>query len=55
MRMTVDYHHQKANAGAASRVAERLKTERKLGNFKKNPEMLEFHGEYLADHSQHKF
>ena len=26
MRMTVDYHHQKANAGAASRVAERLKT-----------------------------
>ena len=44
--MEPDYYHQKVNV----RVAERLKTEdrKKLGNFKKIPEMLGLDGEYPA-------
>ena len=46
----LDYHHQKVNVRVTSRVAERLKTKnlRKLGNFKKIPEILGFDGEYPA-------
>ena len=51
-----DYYHQKENvSGVASGVAERLKTLRKLGNFKKIPEMLRFDGQYSADNPKGKF
>ena len=51
------YYHQKVNVRVASRVAERLKTYdlRKLGNFKKIPEMLEFDGELPVVHPKAKF
>ena len=46
----LDNYHQKLNVKFASRVVGRLKTEglRKLGNFKKIPEMLGFDIEYSA-------
>ena len=49
----LDYYHQKVNA----RVAARLKTEdlRKLGSFKKIPEMFGFNSEYPAVHPKVKF
>ena len=49
-------YHQKVNMQVASRVAERLKTcdLRKLGNFKKIPEMLGFDGDYPAAHPKAK-
>ena len=53
----LDYYHQRWNVRVASQVVERLKTEdlRKLGNFKKIPEMLGFDGEYPATHPKGKF
>ena len=52
----LDCYHQKVNIQVASRVAERLKTcdLRKLGNFKKIPEMLGFDGDYSAAHPKAK-
>ena len=52
----LDHYHQKVNV-VVSRVSERLKTYdlRKLGNFKKIPEMLWFDGEYSAGHLKAKF
>ena len=46
----LDYYDQKVSVRFASRVAERLKTYdlRKLGKFKKIPEMLGYDGEYPA-------
>ena len=49
------YYHQKVNVRVASRVAERLKDLRKLGNFKKIPKMLGFDGEYPAAPQRAKF
>ena len=45
------------NVGVVSRVAEQLKTYdlRKLGNFKKIPEILGFDGEYPAVNPNAKF
>ena len=53
----LNYYHQKVNVRVASRVAERLKTKylRKLGNFKKIPQMLGFDGEYPAVPLKAKF
>ena len=55
--MEQDYYHLKVNVRVASRVTEPLKTKdlRKLGNFKKIPEMPEFDGEYPAVHPKAKF
>ena len=55
--MELDYYHQSVNGRVASRAAERLKAEglRKLGNFKKIPGMLGFHGEYPAVHPKARF
>ena len=55
--MEVGYYHQKVNVRVASRVAERLKTWdlRKLGNFKKIPEMLGFDGEFPIVRPKAKF
>ena len=46
----LDYYHQKVNVRVVPRVAERLKTYdlRKLGSFKKIPEMFGFNGECPA-------
>ena len=50
------YYHQKVNVRVASWVAERLTTldPRKLGSFKKIPEMFGFNGEYPAVHPKLK-
>ena len=50
------YYHQKVNVQDASRVVERLKTSdlKKLGNFKKIPEMLGFDGEFSVVHPKAK-
>ena len=54
--MELDYYHHRVNVGVASRVAEQLKTQnlRKLGNFKKNTEMIGFDGKYPAAHPKAK-
>ena len=46
----IGHYHQKVNVRVASRVAER-----KLGNFKKIPEMLGFDGEFPVVHRNAKF
>ena len=53
----LDYYHQRVNVQVTSRVAKRLKTWdlRKLGSFKKIPEMLGFDGEYSACHAKARF
>ena len=55
--MELNYYHHRVNVRVAEQVAERLKTQdlRKLCNLKKNPEMLEFDGEYLAAPQKPKF
>ena len=55
--MELNYYHQKVNVRVAPRVAERLKTWnlRKLGNFKKIPEILGFDGKYPAVQPKAKF
>ena len=49
-----DYYHQKVNAYELLNDL-RLKDPRKFENFKKNPEMLEFDGEYPAGYPKAKF
>ena len=59
----LDFYHQKVNIRVTSRVAERLaekmperfKDCRKLGNFKKNPEIYGIDGKYPAGHPKDKF
>ena len=48
----LDYYHHKVSVRVASRVPELLK---KLGNFKKIPEMLAFDGKYPAVQPKAKF
>ena len=52
----LDYYPQKVNVRVTSRVAKRLTSWdiRKLGNFKKTPELLEFDDEYPASHPKAK-
>ena len=53
----LDYYHQKLSVWVASQVSKRLKAldRRKLGNFKKTPEMLQFDEEYPAVQLKAKF
>ena len=53
----LDYYHNKTSVRVASRVPERLKPSdlRKLGNFKKIPQMLEFEGEYTGGYPKANF
>ena len=55
--MELDFYHQKVDMRVASRVAQGLKTcdLRKLGHFKKIPEILRFDGEYPGGHPKEKF
>ena len=53
----LEYYQQEMNVRVALPVFERPKAQdlRKLGNFKKNTQILGFHGEYPAVHPKAKF